>query len=32
MNNRITLDRTEVADGIDEKCIAMLDHYGIAHK
>ena len=23
---------TEVADGIDEKCIAMLDHYGIAHK
>ena len=20
------------ADGIDEKCIAMLDHYGIAHK
>jgi len=26
------LDRTEVAEGIDEKCIAMLDHYGIAHK
>ena len=23
---------TEVAEGIDEKCIAMLDHYGIAHK
>lgn len=23
---------TEVADGVDEKCIAMLDHYGIAHK
>lgn len=22
---------TEVADGVDEKCIAMLDHYGIAH-
>ncbi len=23
---------TEVGEGIDEKCIAMLDHYGIAHK
>ncbi len=23
---------TEVAEGIDEKCLAMLDHYGIAHK